>query len=77
LKDLKAYHYKKISDDSRVRLYPIYERVLNQCQNRQALEAPFTKQAALKLRSASQGRERDRRDRPRRSSRASNLDTLL
>lgn len=69
------YHYKKISDDSRGRLHPIYERVLNHYQNRQALEAPFTKQAALKLRSASQGRER--RDRRRRSSRASNLDTLL
>ncbi len=68
------YHYKKISDDSRGRLRPMYERVFNHYHNRKGLEAPFTEQAALKLR-ADRPEERGRRGRGRGSS--SHLDTLM
>ena len=44
------YHYKKISNNSRGRLRPMYERVLNHYQTRKGLEAPFTEKAAFKLR---------------------------
>ena len=47
------YHYKKISDDSRGKLRPMYEKVLNHFSNRKSLKAPFTNQAALKLRTPS------------------------
>ncbi|WP_372898553.1 alginate lyase family protein [Stieleria sp.] len=94
------YHYKSISSNSRGRLRPMYERVFNHYHNRRGMEAPYTEQAALKLRqSQSETREasnrrdanqrdanqrdanqRDansRRDRRRRRSAASHLDTLM
>lgn len=74
------YHYKSISDDSRGRLRPIYEKVLNHYGNRKGLDAEFTRQAAMELREDSDGREsRDRRSRGRRSRRrrSSVLDTLM
>jgi hypothetical protein len=64
------YHYKSISDDSRGRLRPMYEKVLNHYENQKGLEAKFTRQAAMKLREGSSGR----RSRGRRSSA---LDTLM
>ncbi|TWU32452.1 FG-GAP-like repeat-containing protein [Novipirellula artificiosorum] len=66
------YHYDKISSDDRGRLRPMYERVLNHYHNRKGLDAPYTKQAALKLRSNPPER---RGRRGRRSS--SHLDTLM
>lgn len=59
------YHYKQISDDSRGRLRPMYERVLNHYENREGLEARYTKQAALKLRISQPGEngESSQRDR--------------
>ena len=69
------YHYKSISDNSRGRLQPIYEKVLNHYENRKALEAEFTRQAAMKLREGSDGR-RSRGRRSRRSP-ASALGTLM
>jgi arylsulfatase A-like enzyme len=44
------YHYKSISDDSRGRLRPMYEKVLNHYENRMGREAPFTEKAVEKLR---------------------------
>ena len=69
------YHYTSISENSRGRLQPIYEKVLNHYENRQGLEAEFTRQAVMKLREGSDGR----RSRGRRSSRSgsSALGTLL
>ncbi|PAY18853.1 hypothetical protein CKO51_14170 [Rhodopirellula sp. SM50] len=52
------YHYKSISSNSRGRLRPMYERVFNHYHNRRGLEAPYTEQAALKLRE-SQSETRD------------------
>lgn len=66
------YSYKKISTNSRGRLRPMYERVYNHYQNRRGLEAPFTKQAALKLRTEQPGRS-GRRGR----SSSSHVDTLM
>ncbi len=59
------YHYKKISDNSRGRLRPMYERVLNHYQNRKGLDAPYTQKAALKLRSnePDSRADQDQRDR--------------
>ena len=54
------YHYKKISDDSRGRFRPMYERVYNHYHNRLELEAPFTRMAADK-----QAKPHRRRDRAR------------
>lgn len=68
------YHYKSISDKSRGRLRPMYEKVFNHYQNRKGLDAPLTKQAAMKLRS-DRGGQRERRGRRRRS--GSHLDTLM
>lgn len=69
------YNYKSISDNSRGRLRPMYEKVLNHYENRKGLDADFTRQAAIKLRNASD----DRRSRGRRSSRrkSASLDTLM
>ncbi len=44
------YHYKAISDNSRGRFRPMYERVFNHYHNRKGLEAPFTWQAVERLR---------------------------
>lgn len=44
------YHYKSISDNSRGRLRPMYEKVLNHYTNRKTLKADFTSQAVMKLR---------------------------
>ena len=75
------YYYKRISDDSRGRLRPMYERVLNHYSNRQGLEAEFTRQAALRLRERSAGQEDDGRRRNRRRGRRSQgslpWDTLM
>lgn len=69
------YHYKRISSDSRGRLRSMNERVYNHYHNRNGLEAPYTKQAALKLRS-DQASSQDRGRRRRRRS-SSHLDTLM
>ena len=71
------YKHKKISDDSRGRLRPMYEKVLNHYQNRKDLEAEFTGRAALKLRQVSGERERGSRSRRRSRSRSSAIDTLM
>lgn len=68
------YHYKRISSDSRGRLRAMYERVYNHYHNRIGLDAPYTWQAALKLRSDQPDR-RERRRRRRQTS--SHLDTLM
>ena len=69
------YHYKSISDDSRGRLQPIYEKVLNHYENRKGLEAEFTRQVVMKLREGSDGRRsRGRRSSP---SGSSALGTLM
>ena len=70
------YHYKEISDEARGRFQPIYERVYNHYHNRKGLDAPYTKQVALKLR---EDQPRDRRDRRGRRGRRSSsyLDTLM
>lgn len=69
------YHYKSISDDSRGRLRPMYEKVLNHYENRKGLEAEFTRQAAMKLREDSDVRSSKARKSRRR--RSSALDTLM
>ncbi|QDT08281.1 alginate lyase family protein [Planctomycetes bacterium K23_9] len=81
------YHYKKLSDNSRGRLRPMYERVTNHYQNRKGLVATYAEQAALKLReNQTESRDdQDRRDRGRRRggrrrrgrSTWSHLDTLM
>ncbi len=70
------YHYKSISDDSRGRLRPMYEKVLNHFENRKGHESTFTRQAAMALRESSNERraQEGRRSRRRRSSA---LDTLM
>ena len=70
------YHYKEISAKTRGRLRPTYERVYNHYHNRKGMEAPFTEQAALKLRSG-QTSQSDRGERRRRRRRSSHLDTLM
>lgn len=69
------YHYKSISNNSRGRLQPIYEKVLNHYENRKGFEANFTRQVATKLRNGSD--ERRSRGRRSRRSRSSSLDTLM
>ena len=81
------YHYKTLSTDSRGRLRSMYERVLNHYQNRKGLAAPYTEQAALKLRRTRRNSRdgQDRRDRGQRRdgrrrrvrSTPSHLDTLM
>jgi hypothetical protein len=44
------YPHQTISADGRGRLRPIYEMVWNHYQNRRNVPAPFTKQAAEKIR---------------------------
>lgn len=58
------YHYKKISDDDRGRLRPMYEKVLNHYQNRKGIDAPYTKQAVMKLREGSDEQNSRRRRSP-------------
>ncbi|MEN8774372.1 MAG: sulfatase-like hydrolase/transferase [Akkermansiaceae bacterium] len=67
------YKAKKISDDSRGRLRPMYEKVLNHYQNRKGLKAEFTEQAVMKMRDGSS----ERRSRRRSRSRSSALNTLM
>lgn len=67
------YHYKKLSDKARGRLRPMYERVYNHYHNRKGLDAPFTKQAALKLREGGN----ERRGRKGRVRRGAAMDTLM
>ncbi len=69
------YNYKAISKKDRGRLRPMYERVYNHYHNRKGLEAPFTWQAAWKLRSDPTNRP-NRGDR-RKGRRRSYLDTLM
>lgn len=69
------YYYKSISDDSRGRLRPMYEKVLNHYENRKGLKPKFTRQAASELREALNAqRVEGRRSRRRRSSA---FDTLM
>lgn len=44
------YRHKKISADGRLRLRPVYEMVWNHYENRRGVPAPFTRQAAEKIR---------------------------
>ena len=74
------YHYKSISDNSRGRLRPMYEKVLHHYEPRKGLDAEFTRQAPMTLRKESdERRPSDRRSRGRRSRnrRSSALDTLM
>lgn len=64
------YHYKEISDKSRGRLRPMYEKVLNHYANRMGLDAEFTQKAVMQLRKG------DRRGRSRRG-RSSAFGTLM
>ena len=56
------YFYKTISNDSRGRLRPMYERIFNHYHNRKGLEAPFTWHVVERLRDDGMNRRR-RRDR--------------
>ncbi len=69
------YYYKSISDRSRGRLRPMYEKVLNHYVNRERLEAEFTRQAAERLREVADTRQSPGRRARRQSSAA--LDTLM
>lgn len=85
------YHYKKISDNSRGRLRPMYERVFNHYHNRKGLDATFTEQAVERLRSNNsssgrstggrsnndRGREGRSRNRRRRDRTNAAIDTLM
>lgn len=76
------YHYKRISDDSRGRLRPMYERVFNHYHNRLGIEAPYTNQAAIKLRDAQAGSSQSSRHRRvkrarNHSPKSSHLDILM
>ena len=71
------YHYKKISDDARGRLRPMYQRVHNHYTNRKGLEAPYTEQAAVKRRDNNTQRKDHSKRRRRRNQFASPLDTLM
>ncbi len=50
------YYYKSISDNSRGRLRPMYERVLNHYVHRKQLKAPYSQQSVDKLRKRSRSR---------------------
>ena len=66
------YDYEHISDDSRGRLRPMYEKVLRHYQHRLGIESPYTEKATEELRSRHLGEREysdDNRDRSRRSSR--------
>lgn len=69
------YYYPSISDNSRGRLRPMYETVLNHFENRKGLESNFTRQAAMKLREEADGRET--RSRRSRRGESSALGTLM
>lgn len=75
------YHYKEISDNSRGRLRPMYERIHNHYSNRKGIETEYTLQAVMKLRPDDPNRKQDdqrRRGRRRkRSPSSSALDTLM
>jgi hypothetical protein len=49
------YFYESISNKSRGRLRPMYEKVLNHYRNRKNVAAPFTEQAVSKTRPESRG----------------------
>ena len=57
------YHYKKLSDERRGGIRPMYERVHNHYHNRKGMEAPYTKQAANKLRTKEKERDKSREQR--------------
>ena len=44
------YNYRKISDDDRGRLRPMYEKVLRHYQHRRKTDAPYTQKAAYSIR---------------------------
>ena len=46
----KRYHYKKISNESRGRIRPMYEKVFNHYHVRKGLDAPFTLRAVIATR---------------------------
>lgn len=70
------YHYKKLSDKSRGRLQSMYEKAYKHYHHRKGLNAPFTKQAALKNR-AYQPREKSNPNRSPRSRTEFYIDTLM
>ena len=49
------YHYKSISNNSRGRLRPMYDKILNHYYTRKGIEAPFTLEAVTKNRPESRG----------------------
>lgn len=73
------YHYRKISDDSRGRLRPMYERIHNHYANRKEIETPFTQKAAMKLRlnDTSQPANKRTSNRNHRRRYSAALDTLM
>ena len=56
------YHYKSISDDSRGRLRPMYEKIYNHYHNRKGMDAKYTDEAIQKVRHR-QARRRPHRKR--------------
>jgi hypothetical protein len=50
------YYYRRISDDSRGRIRPMYAKVFNHYHNRMKLDAPFTKMAVERSRERSRTR---------------------
>jgi len=55
------YHYKSISDDSRGRLRPMYEKIYNHYHNRMGIEAKYTDEAIQKIRQRQETRKHSRR----------------
>ena len=51
----KRYYYKRISDDDRGKLRPMFEKVVNHYSGRQGLEAPFSLRAVAATRPESVG----------------------
>ena len=77
------YLYENISDVSRGRLRPMYERVFNHYHNRKELDAPYSEKAVVELRTKEQRRQsRRRRNRGQsrgrgKSQSAAYMDTLM
>lgn len=74
------YHYQHISAISRGKLRPMYEQVYHHYHNRKGIDAPFSEQAVLHIRSGASRKtdhsRRNRQSRRRPSSRAC-LNTLM
>ena len=59
------YNYPEISDDSRGRLRPMYEKVLRHYQDRMEIESPYTAQVVAMMRTGKTRVRGGRRDRER------------